>query len=215
MSLINDALKRAKEAQQDAAPPPAPNLQLRPIEPSQCTRQSLGLVTPVAFALIALLLLFFIWQRSQRHSPAQTPEVHARTALPAAPAAAPAPAPVPTAPVPTPPAPETPPAPLAASATTPAEALGPLAVPGLSSPGSVTSESAVTNATVAADAPLPKPVLPKLQAIVFSRTRPSVMVSGKTLFVGDKLNGLRVAAIDQESVTLIGAGQTNVLTLPE
>jgi hypothetical protein len=79
----------------------------------------------------------------------------------------------------------------------------------------VLQDTVVTNAAPVTEAPPPKPALPKLQAIVFSPTRPSVMVSGKTLFIGDKLNGLRVTAIDQESVTLVGAGQTNVLTLAE
>ena len=41
------------------------------------------------------------------------------------------------------------------------------------------------------------------------------MLSGKTVFVGDKVGEFRVRAIDQESVTLVGAGQTNILTLPE
>jgi len=35
----------------------------------------------------------------------------------------------------------------------------------------------------------------------------------QTVFVGDKLGDLRVVAIDQDSATLIGAGQTNILSL--
>jgi hypothetical protein len=41
------------------------------------------------------------------------------------------------------------------------------------------------------------------------------MISGKTLFIGDKLGDLRVVAISKESAILAGAGQTNVLTLSE
>jgi hypothetical protein len=41
------------------------------------------------------------------------------------------------------------------------------------------------------------------------------MIGGKTLFVGDRLGELRVVAITQDSATLAGAGQTNVLRLPE
>jgi hypothetical protein len=63
--------------------------------------------------------------------------------------------------------------------------------------------------------PPPKPAPLRLQAIIFSPKRPSAMISGKTLFVGDKLGDLRVVAIDQDSATLAGAGQTNVLSLPE
>jgi hypothetical protein len=41
------------------------------------------------------------------------------------------------------------------------------------------------------------------------------MISGRTLFIGDKLEEMRVAAIDRESVTLVGAGKTNILSLSE
>ena len=40
------------------------------------------------------------------------------------------------------------------------------------------------------------------------------MVSGKFLFIGDKVQGFRVTAINQETVTLVGNNQTNVLSLP-
>ena len=40
------------------------------------------------------------------------------------------------------------------------------------------------------------------------------MINGKSVAIGDKVGELRVAAIDQESITLAGGGQTNVLTLP-
>jgi len=63
--------------------------------------------------------------------------------------------------------------------------------------------------------PAPKPAPPRLQAIVFRRTRPSAMISGKTLFVGDKFGDLRVVAISPDSATLVGGGQTNVLILPQ
>lgn len=60
MSLINDALKRAKEVQQDMAPPPAPNLQLRPVEPGQGMRRSFGLLVPAALAVVAVVLLLLV-----------------------------------------------------------------------------------------------------------------------------------------------------------
>ncbi len=217
MSLINDALKRAKQAQQEAAPPPPPNLQLRPIEPAQYSRKRLGLLPPVALALGALVLLVLIWERSQRTSPARPTEVQARVAMRTASTPAPPPAPTPVAPVAAapapaePPSPVLPPAPSAAPAPSPAEA-----VPVPADPSAVVAtDSGAAKSATAPEPPPPKPPLPKLQAIVFSPVRPSVMISGKTLFVGDKLNGLRVTAIDKESVTLAGAGQTNVLTLSD
>jgi len=41
------------------------------------------------------------------------------------------------------------------------------------------------------------------------------MISGKTLFIGDKFGNWRLTAIDQESATLVGGGKTNVLSLPQ
>jgi hypothetical protein len=83
------------------------------------------------------------------------------------------------------------------------------------SPVSVPPESGITRIAATIEPWLPKPALPKLQAIIFSPTKPSVIIGGKTLFIGDKLSGFRVAAIDRESATLVGPGQTNVLTLSE
>jgi len=210
MSLINEALKRAKQAQQEAAPPPAPNLQLRPIEPTQYPRHSFGLVMPASIAVVALLLLFFVWQRAQPKGLTAPMEIQARAAMPAPPVAAPEPAPAAVAPIPTAEAvPDAQPAPSAAPEASPA------VTPPADPPSAVPQDTVVANPAAVTEAPPPKPALPKLQGIVFSPTRPSVMIGGKTLFIGDKLNGLRVTAVSQESVTLVGAGQTNVLTLAE
>jgi hypothetical protein len=75
-------------------------------------------------------------------------------------------------------------------------------------------DSDVTN-SVAIAPPPPKPPPLRLQAIVFNPRRPSVVINGRTLFVGEKLGDSRVVAIDQESATLVGAGRTNILTMPE
>jgi hypothetical protein len=212
MSLINDALKRLKEAQPQAAPPPVHNLQLRPIEPAQYTRHTLGLILPAVLAVAALLLLLFVWQSAQRNGSMQPTEVKARTAMTAnlTPAPQPATASVAAAPA----------APVPAPSTMPAE--GPPDLPAATAvfvptnlPVAEAQDGGVTNTVVVAETPPPKPAPPKLQAIIFSPNRPSVMIGGKTLFIGDKLNGFRVMAIDRESATLVGAGQTNVLTLSE
>ena len=39
------------------------------------------------------------------------------------------------------------------------------------------------------------------------------MINGKTLFVGDMLGEMQLVAIGRQSATLVGAGQTNLLTL--
>ena len=69
--------------------------------------------------------------------------------------------------------------------------------------------------SVAIAPPPPKPPPLRLQAIVFNPRRPSVVINGRTLFLGEKLGDSRVVAIDQESATLVGAGKTNILTMPE
>jgi hypothetical protein len=76
-------------------------------------------------------------------------------------------------------------------------------------------ESETTNEPAMTAPTPPKPAPLRLQAIIFNPRRPSAMISGKTLFIGDKLGDLRVVAISKESAILAGAGQTNVLTLSE
>jgi hypothetical protein len=74
--------------------------------------------------------------------------------------------------------------------------------------------SATNNVVVKAE-PVAKPAGPKLQAIVFSPTRPSAIINGKTLFLGDKIGDQRVVAIAQDSATLAAGTATNVLFLDQ
>ena len=91
--------------------------------------------------------------------------------------------------------------------------------------------SAVTNRAAAATVPLPMaaatpvvavpatPVPPpkfpplRLQSIFYRPSNPSVMISGRTLFLNDEIQGVTVADIRPSSVTLVLSGHTNVLTL--
>src|SRR5512138_2119671 len=89
MSLINDALKRAKAAQQETPLPPTPGPQLRPVEPASAVRHGVGVVLPLALAIVALLILFFVWQYAPRMNSGEqasqtgdAPEVRARTEAP-------------------------------------------------------------------------------------------------------------------------------------
>src|SRR5437899_1171526 len=110
----------------------------------------------------------------------------------------------------------------------PAGAESPAAAPVLSTTSNVPSAPAPATTVpstpdgVVADAPAPsdtspapKPPPPRLQGILFDPAHPAAMISGRTLFIGDKLGEWRVVAISQESATLVKAGQTNLLTLPE
>ncbi len=215
MSLINDALKRAKQAQEAAATPPPTNDDLRPVEHRPYGRESVGMAVPTLLGIASLLLLFLLWQAARNSNSQDTSlEVKARTKAPA---------------VLTAPTPEPAPAPNVPAVAQPSPAPAVTSVPSTSAPISqdATISSTVTASTdvaglepstnpvpVAAVIP-PKPALPRLQAVVFNPTRPSVMINSKTLFIGDKIGEFRVQRIDPDSVTLVSRTQTNVLVLPE
>ena len=83
MSLVNDALKRAKAAQKNAPPASAPPL--KPLEPARTpVRRGPGLLAPVLIFVSVSALAAFLWIASQRNEPARAPEPVA-----AAPASAP------------------------------------------------------------------------------------------------------------------------------
>lgn len=215
MSLINDALKRAKAAQGNT-PPPQPELHLRPAEPSQAVRHGLGYAIPAALALLALLILLFAWRLTRpealgvpqgsalssdaTNTSAEPPQalgdlpVRARTGGSAAPANTSLTAQSP------------------ASQTTNLIKQGSTGAPADPNTNLVSAlSSSLTNLN-----PEPPKVVPlKLQGIVVHPTRPSAVINGRTLFVGDRFQSQRVARIGKDSVTLIGNGTTNVLTLEE
>ncbi len=194
MSLINDALRRAKDAQQQTPLPAAPNnLPFRPVEPAQQhVRRGLGLLLPFALGVVALLVLLFAWTWTQARGVPTPTRVAARTtpAPPASPRTA-QPAPVQEQP--------------SSHSLATAAPSAPADIPQV-------QENATTNATALTP---PKPAPLRLQAIVFNPKRPSAMINGKTLFVGDKVGDMRVVAIAKDSATLAGTGLTNVLSLPE
>jgi hypothetical protein len=210
MSLINDALRRAKEAQQQTPLLPSHDLPFRPVEPAQQrARRGLGLLLPFALVAVALLTLLLAWELTRTRGAASVIEVNAQTTtVPQAitPASAPAAQPAPV---------EEPASPkelvtdtaaaLPANATsTPAD-----------EPLANVQESEATNAPVTTPPQPPQPPPLRLQAIIFNPKRPSVMISGKTLFIGDKLGDMRVVAIEKGSAILAGGGQTNVLSVAQ
>jgi hypothetical protein len=78
MSLINDALRRAKEAQEHAPPPPAPEPQLRPVDSQTLVTRGIGIALPFALAVFALLGLFLAWRFYQAHDGRSPGEVVAK-----------------------------------------------------------------------------------------------------------------------------------------
>ena len=191
MSLINDALKRAKQAQQPHSPDaPQLRVQFRPVEPSQQVKRSNTGIW-IAVVIIAGLICGFVIRQVARNGSPAPKEAKAREIVPAKPlpqqSTPPAPAPVATSPsVTAKPVPQQP----AAQET--------------SAPATVVTQ----------EEPISKPA-PKLQAVVYDPKRPSAIISGKSVFKGDKVGEFSVVGITQESVTLVGSGQTNVLVLGE
>lgn len=97
----------------------------------------------------------------------------------------------------------------AAIETAPAENLSPSPV--TVAPVATTPVPAPTN--TAAAAPATFPTL-KLQGVIWSPRRPSAVINGKSLFVGEKVERAVVTAIEQDSVKVTWNGQERVLTLP-
>jgi hypothetical protein len=84
-----------------------------------------------------------------------------------------------------------------------------------STPSSSVSTSSGTSAdagtTLVVAPPLPAPL--KLQAVFYSPTKPSAIVSGSTVGIGDKVRQFHVTAIGKDSVTLSSSTETRVLKL--
>src|SRR5947208_2070293 len=86
MSLINDALKRAKQAQQPHSPDaPQLRVQFRPVEPAQQPKKrNTGIWIAVVF--IAVLAIGFVFRQSTRDNGTSAPkEAKAREIVPADP----------------------------------------------------------------------------------------------------------------------------------
>jgi hypothetical protein len=72
MSLINDALKRAKDAQQKS-PPAAPSPQFRPAEPAPARARGMGVTAPLMIAVLAIIALLFVWKHQKKPAEVAAP----------------------------------------------------------------------------------------------------------------------------------------------
>ncbi len=218
MSLINDALKRARDSQQ-TAPRETPELEFRPVDapspPGTSSRGSLGVLLPVALAVVGLLMAFLVWQRIKDHRNQVPREITVRAVNPGpVPAAVePAPAKAPNAAEPLAVSTGLKPAQAAPDPALIVQTTGTANSPAPATAG-VVGEPAATNAAAPALAPAPpKPAPPKLQGVVWNPRRPSALINGQVLFIGDRMGDYRVTRITRSSATLAKAGQTVVLTL--
>jgi hypothetical protein len=188
MSLINDALKRAQQTQEQN-PPPTPPLEFRPAEATSRPARRSTLMF-VALALVVVLLLgltgTLIWYVS--HALSADLRVAARTA-------------------------ETPPPPPPVVPATPSAPAPEVALP--TPPQFEHPEEPNTNRVpVIADATeVIQPTVLKLQGIAFDPQKPSAIINGRSLYLGDRVDKFRLVAISPVAVTLVSDTETNVLSL--
>jgi MSHA biogenesis protein MshK len=197
MSLINDALKRAKEAQPSNAPAPEPQAPMQPVDGKG---RSVGLPIYFVPALVAIICGggFFLWQgwnqtrRLAADSDAPT-VVNAREASPLEPADT------------------------GADASPPGIPVGRHFSLDDDAPTTASASAAARPPASAFAATEELPTFAghtfKLQGIFYRLTNPSAVINSKSVFVGDTIANARVKAIDQQSVTLEYEGETKVLTL--
>ncbi len=249
MSLINDALKRANQSQNQPARPRPPLSPMQPVESTRRPTAWLALLVPGLLVLVLAMAGWFLyaWWQSR---PGQKPAVAAAISVPVPsvsptikpPAAVPAPVAPPVTPAPPiatvatikvstnlvvrgnplaqpvkltatdldkplpvdPPVVDTTPLP----APPPVPEIKPATIPPPLTPN--------TNAIVVVpEKPAAKPEFPemRLQGIFFRVNKPSVLINSRTLFINDKVDGVRVIAIDRQSVTLEFSGERKILTL--
>jgi len=192
MSLINDALKQAKQNQQStpATPPP---LEFKPVEAGQQrSRQSGLLIAGLSIVLIAIvgLTTTLAWFISQKNSPAVIVQAAAnrkpitQTNTPVS-------------------------KPVLVSDDSPAAG-----APEMDSPTAAKSELLVPE-SIRTVAETIKPAPLKLQGIFFNANNPSAVVNGRSVNLGERVGAFFVLGISPSTVTLANGSQTNVLSLSE
>jgi len=231
MSLINDALKNAHRKADQPRQSPVDGLALRPAELAQPPRRNLWLIPAIVglpFALLAIVAVNFHHARKSNHGEPslETLSVNARETTPAPPPRATTPQSVaPSAPAKaeisaTHKAVERPvPAVVAVSPDPAPVAVEPGAASAMPGTGAVTQAALGATAPVAGSTPTsvaaPKPEPLRLQAIIYHPARPSALISGKTVFVGERVQGMKVVGITRETATVEANGKNLLLRLSD
>lgn len=210
MSLINDALRRAAEAQKQGPPNSPPSLPLQPVDYSTSPN-------PLYKPLVVLALLplvgvavwaFSKWWDTSRQAGVATNRLVAQN-LPASGMTvdAMAPAQDPT------------PAPLIMISTNTAVRSGSSALSAAAATPPVETKAVETppaktnTADASTNGPQAFPQL-KLQSIIYRLNKPAVVIDGEMLHVGDVIKEARVVKIERYTVTVEWKDQTRELSLP-
>lgn len=192
MSLINDALRQAKQANPASVTADGPVLHAVGTTPS--SRRSGEFWGVLLLGVLLTLGVMFVWQSFSSGQAAHLPLNKAAARVSAPPTVTPPATPVPEA-TPTVVHSTSPQAPTAPVKTVETVATMPAA------PETATSEPAKPEAPIY-----------KLQSVVYRARNPFALINGKDVTIGSKVGEATVVAIGQASVTLLdSAGQTNVL----
>jgi cytoskeletal protein RodZ len=199
MSLINDALKRAKQ-NQEANPPATPPLEFRPVESGQNEgRRTSLLLVGLSLVIVAIVGMCgaLVWYVSQKNGPTLQVEASSNQRQPS-----------PVTNAPAQPAPKSKPPVMVVE-----PAVAPSVATEIPQPAVVTNEPVVAAVVTAIEALKPAPL--KLQGIFFNPKNPSAVVNGKTVYLGERIGGFFVLAMSPTSVTFANNATTNVLSLSE
>ena len=212
MSLINDALKRAKQAQQQNPFGGQPTVPLQPVDyarrPNYFLRSLVALLAVVTLACSGWF--FWKWWSSRGERRSAVVPVHDAKAESAAQSKA------------------RPRASLPKSAIQVSTNIVVRTNVAVTPKPEADARSAPTNAsistsqtTAAAPAPATEPAAPpspfadlKLRSIIYREDKPAAVINGDMLYVGDEIRGARVVRIERNSVTIERKGETNELRLP-
>jgi hypothetical protein len=205
MSLINEALKKARQAQVQPVAQTAATPALRPVDPARHADNGGGLWLPILIAVTLITSGALLWQW---FASGRVETVRARS-TPAAAVPVPASVPLPASPT-------------VATAPTPAPPSRPIQIPPIAPDAKQDSTNAVvatpepppaTNAVVVAE--VPKAPVYKLQGIFYRPKNPSAVIDGKLVFAGSRVSNAHVLLIEKDAVTIVTSeGQTNLLELP-
>ncbi len=218
MSLINDALKRASSSKPSGPPPPGGGPALQPV-PGDSSRTG---ALPIILCLVgigALLMAAAFWLKSRGTS--ATGELAARSDLPVQNASVvknPLVATVPSDASNSTPAPQ--PFPRNAAQAPIESSVTPLQKPIGEHNGQTSLAPIQPPATLPASVPPPAvaavaPRAPafRLQAIYYRMKGPSVVINGKTVRVGEEIDGARLVSIERNAAEIEYQGARQKLTI--
>jgi hypothetical protein len=218
MSLINDALKRAaadkpRDAQSTAATPPLQPVDSAPAKPSNILPWAL-LVVGVGVVGIAAGLWFGATRNTQQQAAApQTQPTPTALSTPAAPEPTPAANPIQQTT-------KTLQAVAARNDDSTPTTITPVAPPAPTKNPVIVAKAPVTTAptTTPKKVAAPTSTDPKairLQSIFYRMRSPTVIINGKTLGIGDSVDGIKVVSIQRTSVEVVHNGKYRTLTLQD